>query len=442
VHGWIDNASDIAIELGMQRADVSLLYATAVERWGIEADRRLIGSYCSVVELPDGSLRLSRSPWTAPPLVYANDSNHAVIASVPRALFAAGVPQRLNLPRFADNLFFNLTLTDEGWFEGTWRVPQGAVVTLTPGRRDVHRWYDPVAVSPVRLPSDDAYLEAAESLLGEATSKALSGAQRPAMALSGGLDSPIVAAEVLRRLPPEQVLRTFTAVPAKSWDGVVAPGLYGDEQPWVERFAAMHPRLRPTFLDRPGGGFDDRADDMMRAMGIGTRNFCNLQFFHAVFEAARVAGCDRLLDAEMGNDSFSNDARWSYVEFLRTGRWRQLKRLLAARADDTRPMWRKVASLSLLRVMPAALRQAVRSLVHPERRGFEDLWHVVAPAAAERLALRERRGEGTVKFEYWRPVRSSSDTRTSAPISKRRRSGRALNKFTASRAATWPPTVR
>ena len=38
-------------------------FAAAVARWGDDADRRLIGSYAAITALPDGSLRLARSPW-------------------------------------------------------------------------------------------------------------------------------------------------------------------------------------------------------------------------------------------------------------------------------------------------------------------------------------------------------------------------------------------
>src|SRR5829696_7156657 len=60
-HGYFDNATTIAHELGVPAADLSALYAAAVERWGDDADRRIVGEYCAVIVDPSGfRARLSR----------------------------------------------------------------------------------------------------------------------------------------------------------------------------------------------------------------------------------------------------------------------------------------------------------------------------------------------------------------------------------------------
>ena len=399
-HGRLDNCADLASELGIASGDPALVYACAVERWGRDAERRCIGSYCAIVECGDGTLRLSRSPWTAPPLVYANDGLKAVVASVPRVLFAAGVPQTLNLTRFADTLYFNPVFDDGGWFEATWRVPHGTIVTLAEGSRHVDRWYDPMAVPEIRLATDQAYVDAAQSLVDEAATKAMVGVRQPAIALSGGLDSPQAAAAILRILPKDAVLRSFTAVPLDQWDGRVSPGMFGDERPWVEHLALTEPRLRPTFLDRPEGGFDERLPEMFAAMGVAPRHTANLSFYHAVFAAARQAGCDVMFDAESGNDTLSHDGRWCYVEFLRTGRWRQLYWVMKARPDP-RPVWRRIASLSVLRSLPTPLRRGIRRIVGRAGLKHHAQLHLLTPTAIARFKLSERaQAGGTLDHEY------------------------------------------
>ncbi len=73
-HGYFDNAAAIATELGVSPDDLGQLYGLAVERWGDEAERRIIGEYCAVIAEPDRfRLRLSRSPLRAPPLFYFHD---------------------------------------------------------------------------------------------------------------------------------------------------------------------------------------------------------------------------------------------------------------------------------------------------------------------------------------------------------------------------------
>ena len=390
----MDNQAEVARLLDIANTDPGEIYLRAVERWGHQADAKLIGSYCTVVELTDGSLRLARSPWGGPPLLYANDRGRAIVGSVPRVLFAAGLDRELDLPRFGDNLFFNMNMPDEGWYRGTRRVPQGAIVTLTPGSNRVDRWYDPCALAPLRFARDEDYVEHAAELIGEAVSKALATVRKPAMALSGGLDSSLVAVEIMRQLPAGQRLSSFTATPHPEWDGIAPAAMFGDEQPWVEAYAAMHPCLDPTYLAWPDGGFDDRADEMFAAMGIAPRNLANSTFNHAVWEAARKAGCDALFDAELGNEGFSNDGRWAYVEYLVSGRWRQLYRTMAARSGDRRPVWRRIAALSILPLFPRPARRAIRAIVHPELRDNHRFLSLLKPEAVERLGLAERAANG------------------------------------------------
>lgn len=402
-HGWLDNLVELAAELGHSGSDQAEVYAAAVERWGRDADSRCHGSYCAIVERADGAIRLSRSPWAAPPLTYATNALGAVVASVPRVLFAAGHPQTLDLPRLGDNLFYNLTLSEDGWYRDTFRVPYGAIVTLTPQGATTDRWYDPCALPEIHLARDEDYPDAVAELLGRAVELALRPAKRPAMALSGGLDSSIVADEILRRMPRGNLLRSFTAVPDRGWDGIAPPGMFGDERGWVERFATQHPNLQPTFLDRPGGGFDDGLQPMLAAMGIAPRNLANGSFYHAIGKAAADAGCDWLLTAELGNVGLSNDGRWSYVEFLTSGRWRQLYRTMAARSDDPRPIWRRIAALSILPLLPKSFREAIRGMIHPDRRDPHSLLSMLRPDAVTRLKLTERAGvAGRVTGEYHR----------------------------------------
>src|SRR5688572_17821035 len=68
-HGYFDNATAIAAELGADRFDLARLYALAVEQWGDQADLHIIGDYCAVIADPkQRGLRLARSPLRAPPL--------------------------------------------------------------------------------------------------------------------------------------------------------------------------------------------------------------------------------------------------------------------------------------------------------------------------------------------------------------------------------------
>jgi len=415
LHGRIDNAAELAARLGLDTTEPHALYGAAVRRWGELADREVIGDYCAIVAGLD-SIRLARSPWSAPPLCFAHFDGQSVAASVPRAILAAGLPAELDPVKMADNLYFNLLERSRGWYRGMQRVAHGTVVTLAPdGTSRVVDFYDPRELPEVRFRRDEDYVEAASALLAEATAHALRGAKRPGIMLSGGLDSPLVAVEALRQLLPDRRLPSFTFAPLDSWGGQAPPDLIGDERPFVRAFAAMHPGLEAHFTQNEDVQFDSHLDTLFTAIGSAPNHLCNFYVYHGVWAGAREEGCDLLLTADFGNQTYSNEARWGFVEYLLRWRWRQLWLALRERPGDSRSMGRKFAALSLLRLLPAPVRRAVRKAVHPDRDLLNDLISMLPGqemnAAAERArafgALIEHEAPASkrqsVHFEYlWR----------------------------------------
>ena len=389
-NGWLDDSEEIASLLDVAPGTPALIYAAAVARWGSGADARLSGSYCAIVERPDGTVRLSRSPWSAPPLHFANDTQRAVVASVPRVLIAAGVTSQLDPVKIADSLVGNFSDEQRGWYLGTHRVPQGTIVHLGRGREWFERWYDPHAVAPVRMGCGQDYVDAARELLERATRQALKGVAKPAVALSGGLDSALATDEILRQLPTGQRLNSFTFRPDSAWDGRLQPDEMGDEKSFVDAFASMHPALETAFTRNEGGGFDHRQNELFAAMGIAPSYMPNYYVYHGVWQGARDAGCDWLLDATLGNQTLSNDGRWSYVEHLLSLRWRQLGLTLSRRRGDPRPLWRKVASLSLLPLLPKTWRDPIRRLRHPQISAMSAMATMIAPRHAAALSVEDR----------------------------------------------------
>jgi asparagine synthase (glutamine-hydrolysing) len=399
-HGRIDNGAELSDRLGLDAADPAALYGEAVERWGADADFRIIGAYCAIVASAD-AIRLARSPWDAPPLHYCQFEGQAVAASVPRVLLAAGLPSELDRTRLADNLYFNLLERGRGWYQGSGRVAYGTVVTLRPdGSRRVHDFYDPRALPAVRLARDEDYVEAASALLAEATRLALAGAARPGVMLSGGLDSPILAAEVLRQLPASARLPSFTFAPGEAWRGELPPGLMGDERSLVREFAAMHPRLDPHFTQNPDIQFDSHWDQLFAAIGAAPNHLCNFYVYHGVWQGAREAGCDLMLTADFGNQTYSNEARWAFVEFLLSGRWRQLWLALREHPGDQRPLLQRFAALSMMPLLPRPVRRAIRGFRHPRRQAMNELVSMLPDTERQAARARSKAVGGLIEYDY------------------------------------------
>lgn len=389
VQGWIDNADELAMQLQVATSDPASIYAAALARWGDSADAHCIGNYCAIAELADGCLRLARSPWDAPPLYHHTGEGRTVAAPLLRALFAAGAPRALDYERIVDELAYDWRDGDEaGWYRDILQVPVGCAVTITREGRRLERWYNVDALPQVCLPRDEDYPEAANALLEEAATRALAGASNPAIALSGGLDSPLAADALLRAMPSDARLPAITFIPDPRWDGRSPAGTIGDEAPAVRRFAEFAGRIDLHVADPQQGGFDFRAREMVQAMEVFAPGLANVGMMHGVWAKARELGCDMLMTADLGNLSYSDGGNWAYVEYARNGRWGELLHLLRARPGDPRSLVRKLIALTIMPQLPRAMRHNLRALVHPARRDMTGLFTLLLADA--RRGQRER----------------------------------------------------
>jgi asparagine synthase (glutamine-hydrolysing) len=380
-HGYFDNAPAIATELGADRSDLARLYALAVEAWGDKADLKIIGDYCAVIADPAGhQIRLSRSPLRAQPLYHFQSENLVVAGSVPRIFFAAGVPQRLNECRVADSGMINFLDQEASWFEQIHRVPIGSIVELRRGQpRILNRYYDPLAIPTVEASSDAECIARVSELLDEAVRACLAGFRKPGATLSGGLDSPQVAARALAALPSGQKLPTFTFHPETGYDNIVQAASTGNERPIVEAFAVLHPGIEPHFTANEGYGHDHRWSDFFFLMGGAPSGLCNMYVFHGLFAGAAEQGCDVLLLSEWGNNAFSDKGYWGFVEYFLKGHWRQLRLALRKFPIQQRSMlWRFVAQC-ILPLLPTPIWRLTRKAVFPKERSFLEMMQPFTP---------------------------------------------------------------
>jgi asparagine synthase (glutamine-hydrolysing) len=367
--GHLDNGAEIAAALGLpaphaiDRQALARLYGLALLSWGEDTDRRLIGEYCTITLNPaEHSLRLARSPLRAPPLHYYCDGERVIASQAVRAIFACGVARELDDEKLADMAWFNASNEQRSWYRGLARVPLGSTVTLTPDTVTSRCYYDIAALPRLPRASRADYLVQAHALLEEGTRAALAGSQRPALMLSGGLDSSLVAVKALRVLPGQTPLNAYTFVVEPSWGKHSYPGRFADERPFVETFCAMHPRIVPHYFDNADRELGTRANDLFFATGGAQQGLANLNVYHSLWEAARADGCDRVLLGEFGNLTASADGSWAFSEYLLRLRWRQLYLGLRDAPPDDRSLPRRFLALAVLPLLPDRLWRWQRQL--------------------------------------------------------------------------------
>lgn len=361
--GWIDNIDDLRAELGLNGTPEQV-YGAAVDRWGLDADRHVVGEYATLMVQPNGCIRLARSPWCSFPLFFHLGKHGFMACSIPRPLFAAGLEKRLRPEAVERLIAFEFQDGQQTQFEGLELVPGGRILTVTRDSWSTHEWYDPLAIPAIRFKRDEEYVEAANAMLAEAVGKTLQLVKKPAMTLSGGLDSSIVCDELLRQLPASQRLTSITFVPVPEWDGKTLPSLFGDDGPYVREFLRTHDRIDPIFVDNQDFDFLSFSKEMFLGGDAGHPSQVMGMVHAGVSVAARDAGCDWVLSAGMGNMTFSQEAPWAPAEFFRTLRWRQLWHTAANRLDDPRPIWRRMVAMGMMPNLPETLRWKIRDFVH------------------------------------------------------------------------------
>lgn len=379
--GHLDNGAEVAGALGLSNPApgdnqaLAALYGAALLKWADQTDLRLIGEYAAIViDEAQGSLRLVRTPLRAPPLHYYFDAGRVIASTSVRAIFACGVERRIDDRKLADMAFFNASDEARGWFEGVGRVPLGSVVDITPARETTRRYYDIGALPRLpRMPVAER-LEQAHALLAEGTRAALAGAARPALMLSGGLDSSLVAVKTLEVMPASTQLDTYTFVVEPGWVRHGYKHRIADERPLVEAFCAMHPRLVPHYFDNADRGLDTRLTELFFATGSAPQGLANLGSYQALWEAARNDGCDRVLLGEFGNLTASADGNWAYSEYLAHLRWRQLYLALRDAPEDDRSLGRRLLALAVFPFLPDRAWHWQRSL-----RNAPNLYHLATP---------------------------------------------------------------
>lgn len=415
----IDNRDELAgrWSLGAESRDWpdSPFVARALEADGDEAVGRLRGAFALASwDARARRLLLARSPFAERPLFYCSSRRTFAFASMPRGLFALGVVDRvLDESVLADFLAVERPDQSTSFYRNVRRVPGGHILVATEGGVRVRPFWRPDLIRELRLPSDEAYVEAFLEVYTRAVRAALRSAGGVGVMMSGGLDSSSVAAMAAPVLADRgDRLAAFTEVPPKDFTGPVIAGRYADETPFVESLARRYGNIDLTFV-RPDTGWPfDGADDRYRAAEAPLRVALIISWWDALMASAQRQGVRVLLCGQCGNFTASYGGDGLLAQLIAGGRWRDAMREARALtgANAAGSTLRTLVSSGVLPLLPTWMYRAVRRLRRPLGPALHP-WQLYAAIDA-RFAREQRVRERARAMGPDGRLRQSRDTRT------------------------------
>jgi asparagine synthase (glutamine-hydrolysing) len=377
--GRIVNAPELRARFGAPEAiDPAALVALAFARVGAKACESLRGTFVLVaLDRESQEAMVVRDHLGGRPLVHARLGDGALLAEHERAIATllpnTPSPDRLALTQWIDG---GSIPADRTLFDEIRRIPPAHRVVLRAQSFTVEPYWRPRYQEPA-AGSQQEIAECLRASAFAAVDRAAQDAQRPALLLSGGLDSSCVAAGLAARQAP--------AAAALALSGVFPTRPETDERELIEA-AARQTRLPVELI-----AFDERASILAPALAHIDRWSLppvtpNLFAWEPVMARARELGVDAMLDGEGGDELFAA-APHLIADMLRGGRalaaWRLTGRIpgLGVQAD-IRLRLRALRMFGAAPLLPPGLR---RRRAHQRAAGEAQS----LLAAADRAALIE-----------------------------------------------------
>jgi asparagine synthase (glutamine-hydrolysing) len=315
---WLSGAPEdrgtLAARFGLgEPGDLPEAFARALAELGDEACELLCGRFVVVALDRDRDRCLvTRDQFGAQPLVYAPVADGAVFAEHERDLLGllsrAPSPDRLALLQWIDNGVIPLGHTLYKQLRG---VPAGRRLVLNAGQANVERWWRPRYQGVEQLEKTELE-EYVRNATFAAIARAAAGFRRPAVKLSGGLDSACVAAGL--------DAKGFADGRAVALGGAFADHPEADERELIEATARhAHLPLELVAFD-PGSSILTPALDHITSWRLPPTTQ-NLFLWQPVTARARQLDVDLMLDGEGGDELFGL-APFLIADMLARGRLR------------------------------------------------------------------------------------------------------------------------
>lgn len=368
--GRLDNRSELLdrLDLAGSLSDADLT-AAAIERWGSEAPKALLGDFAFVAW--DHAARralLARDPLGIRTLYFHFAAGQLVCASeVAQVLAHPLVPARLDETGVAQFLAGEPENHTRTVYRDVHRVPPGHAVTITAAGVHTAAYWTGIPRHTIRYGNDEEYAAHCRDLLVSSVRCRLDPAMPAALALSGGLDSSAIAVVSSLLVDDRPAPQPFSLVyPAAA---------AADERPYLDAVAQRTGRLSETVLPAPvrlatlerwARRWRDLPATLADAMAV------------PLWEAMARRG-HRVALTGAGGDFLFGGSHFHYADLIRRRALRMLVREWRAnrRVSEAHGL-RHLLVNGVWPALPSSVKQVARPLVRPWWRRRRREWLRVA----------------------------------------------------------------
>jgi asparagine synthase (glutamine-hydrolysing) len=319
--GWLQNWTELRANLlakgAVLRTDADCeLVLRAYELWGRDCLAHLHGDFAFVIwdarrhEAFCARDRIGMRPF----YYFYSEGLGFVFASDPKAILTVpDVPRKLDEGRIADTFFPDMEGFDQTstFYRDVYRLAPAHCLSVRPqGLRNERYWrFEPP--NTLRLPSDNAYMEAIVAVLGEVVRCRLRGGATTAAMLSGGLDSSSIVAMAHPFVSESGggPLKTFSAIGPDPSSCIETRTIYA---------AATLDGIDPRFVDY---SMLDEFLPELSALSLAPPTLFDryMVLIRSIYLAAHRAGAKVVLDGAGGDLVLNSGGLLAYL--LRGGRW-------------------------------------------------------------------------------------------------------------------------
>ena len=363
--GRLDNRAELFRAMpDLKGGDIvpdSALILNAYRKWGFDCVDQLVGDWSFAIWEPDRRrLLLARDQTGNTGLCYYYDGKIFAFASCLHGLLALEqIPQELDEMHLIRTL---VSWPGEGTstaYKNIKRLTTGHHLLLENGELQAQEYWQPQAIEPLELNSDEQYLEAFQELYEHAVSSAFRANAPLAATLSGGLDSGslcVLAADQLAE--SGQRLRTYSAIPRYETSTLIGMNRFGDERPYIEATAQFNGGMDLHYIEAAQVTPVDGIRQGLRIHQEPGHAAGNQYWLLALLDTARRDGVQTLLTAQGGNGTISYAGlKLSALEmWLSGGTWKNFTGELRSYKTNQNSSWIGVLRNQVLRpLIPAPM---------------------------------------------------------------------------------------